>query len=65
MSWAILGSVVVVTLGALVAWRWWLSEAHWAREQKDKQRDELLATLPGRIDELERAAKAAAWAPKR
>lgn len=51
--------VALVAGAALVAWRWWLVERRLAREQRDKQRDEVLATLEPRVRELENAAKQA------
>lgn len=61
MAVAIAACVVVVSAAALMAFRWWLNENRWAREQRDKQRDEVLATLEPRVRELENAAKQAQY----
>lgn len=56
-----MGAVAVglVCVAALTAWVLWLQHAKWLTLQRDKQRDEVLATFEPRVRELENAAKQA------
>lgn len=50
-------AVGLVCVAALTAWVLWLQHSKWLTLQRDKQRDETLATLEPRVRELENAAK--------
>lgn len=58
---ALVVCVALLSGAGLVAWRWWLAERRQAREQRDRQRDEVLATLEPRLKELENLVKNAQY----
>lgn len=60
MSLAVVVAVFFVCVSALTAWVLWLRHAQWLQLNRNTARDELAATVEGRLLELERRAKS--WA---
>jgi hypothetical protein len=55
-------AVAVVTVGALVGWRWWLDLRRWQIERVATERDEAAAKLEPRLAAIEKLVQGAEWA---